>query len=129
MLIRQSSLQINDKRGIRLRRFVAVMMVFFLMGCASNNSINERDNDANELTQYHEDKYFDAYVLSKKINTFSVSDEPGDKGSEIIVTMANKQDRSLINTIKKKQKVRIWHDNIRESFPGQTTAYRVEVLE
>lgn len=112
-----------------MRHFVAVVMMFFLFGCSIGNSPEEMTSNPDDPGAYHEDKYFDAYVLSKRINTFSVTDEPGNKGGEIIVTMANKKDRSVINTISKKQKVRIWHDYIRESYPGQTTAYRVEVLE
>ena len=112
-----------------MRFFVAVVIVFFLIGCTSNNSTEETFNDTNELTKYHEDKYFDAYILLKSWNSFSVVDDLDNKSSKKIVTMANNDDNSVIRSLKKKQKVRIWYDYLRESFPGKTTAYRVEVLD
>ena len=112
-----------------MRLFVAVVIVFFLIGCTSNNSADKMNNDTNDLTAFHEDKYFDVYILSKSWNSFSVVDDLDNKSSKMIVTMANSDDNSVIKTLKKKQKVRIWYDSFRESYPGQTTAYRVEVLD
>lgn len=112
-----------------MRLSLAVVMVLFLFGCSGDNSTKEMTIDPDDPEAYHENKYFDAYVLSKSINSFSVVDELDDKSSKVIVTMANKDDRSLIRKLKRKQKVRIWHDYLRESLPGQTTAYHVEVLE
>ena len=112
-----------------MRLFVAVVIVIFLIGCTSNNSTDKMNNDPNDLTAFHEDKYFDAYILSKSWNSFSVVDDLDNKSSKKIVTMVNSDDKSVIRSLKKKQKVRIWYDSLRESYPGQTTAYRVEVLE
>lgn len=117
------------KEGYVLRLFVAVVIVFFLIGCTSNDSTEKTYIDTNDLTSFHEDKYIDVYILSKSWNTFSVVDELDNKSSKMIVTMANSDDKSVIRKLKKKQKVRIWYDFLRESYPGQTTAYRVEVLE
>lgn len=112
-----------------MRFFIAMSMLFFLIGCSSTTSTDETAIDSDDLTAYHEDKYFDAFVLSKGINSFSIVDDLDNQGGEIRVTMADKKDKSVISTLKEKDKVRIWHDFIRESYPGQTMAYRVEVLE
>lgn len=112
-----------------MRLFVAVVIVFFLIGCTSNTSTEETFIDTNDLTAFHEDKYIDVYILSKSWNSFSVVDELDNKSSKKIVTMANSDDNSVIRSLKKKQKVRIWFDTIRESYPGKTKAYRVEVLD
>ena len=112
-----------------MRLFVAVVIVIFLIGCTSKNSTVETFNDTNDLTAFHEDKYIDVYILSKSWNSFSVVDDLDNKSSKKVVTMANSDDKSVIKSLKKKQKVRIWYDSFRESYPGQTTAYRVEVLD
>ena len=99
-----------------MRLFVAVVIVFFLIGCTSNNSTEETFSDTNDLTAFHEDKYIDVYILSKSWNSFSVVDDLDNKSSKKIVTMANSDDNSVIRSLKKKQKVRIWYDSLRESY-------------
>lgn len=99
------------------------------MGCSGMNSADQLDDDSDGLTAYHEDKYFDAFVLSKGINTFTVVDDIDNKSGEMIVSMAEETDKSSVRTLKKNDKVRIWYDLILESYPAKTRAYRVEVLE
>ncbi|MDS9472994.1 DUF3221 domain-containing protein [Sporosarcina pasteurii] len=111
-----------------MRFLIAMSMVLFLMGCSSTNPVDELDVDSDDLTAYHEDKYFDAFVISKGINTFTIIDDLDNKSGEIIVSMEGK-DKSSIRTLKKNDKVRIWHDVILESYPAKTRAYRIEVLE
>lgn len=111
-----------------MRIFISISMIFLLIGCSSAKSQDEFVIYSNDLTAYHENKYFDGFVHSKRVNTFTVVDDVNNTSGQIIVTMDDKADNRMIETLKKNDKVRIWNDLILESNPAKTKAYRVEVL-
>ena len=123
------------------RLFAAVILIsallFIVNGLKSNKgtSVDVADLPENHFTM-------DGYVVSKRMNTIWVADERVSiwrrvvgyvtsdygKGSVIVSRHEDAEDRNLFHGLKINQRVRIYGDNLKESFPGKTSAYYIELI-
>jgi|GEM_PF-4544876 len=101
-----------------------LFMLLFLLGCLTGCTINTLSD--HEFDALSEDKIIEGRVIEIKKNNLILSiDEGSNWGSgEIHVST---QEAKTEENITKGQNLKIWFSYIRESYPPQTNALKIEI--
>lgn len=109
---------------------------FILNGLTSNTnfSVDGADMADNYMT-------IEGYVVSKRIGTIWLANEPVNiwerligylagygAGSIVVSKHKDAESGDLFNNVKINQKVRVYGDRLKESFPGKISAYNIEII-
>lgn len=121
--------------------FVSSLLVIVLL--ITFNSFRSVQKPSVDVTDLPADYILvDGYVVSKRINTMWLAPEPitlwgrltgyvtSDYGAESIIVSKhdNAQYENIFKGLKVNEKVRVYGDRLKESFPGKTSAYAIKVL-
>ena len=122
---------------MRIRIILSLFIVVFMLmtGCSYGKDIKTSDNsvseevsnaDTSEIYGISDNKVLSGKVIKKRKKeiTLKVSGDSIIGEGTIWVKV---DDEDMLNDIKKGQKVSIWYDYIRESYPPKTKGLKIEV--
>lgn len=107
-----------------------------------NEITPQKETEITSIKVPNDTMIIEGYVVSKRINSIWINDQPVGfskrifgylnsdygPGTLIVSKHIDSVEQNIFNQVKINEKVRVYCDYLRESYPGKTSAYYIEVI-
>lgn len=107
-----------------IRTFIFFITLFLLTSCSSDPYKNDEDL----ADGYSENRFIVGYLIEKNENSLTL-ELTGDSTSISDIIIVYFDEELIQEDFKEGQKLTVWYDMIRESYPPQTKAFKIQIEE